>query len=134
MAGTVPTKYISLEKCFPMAVEKQWGCVELGKQAGVSTNVARLFLLNKAKKMEKASDAALLTLSSKVGAVFKGAARRQIRRLIRLESIPDDEWTLEDFKLEKHTLAMLRPLMEWGKMSASDPTPDDGVPQLSDGL
>jgi hypothetical protein len=62
---------------------------------------------------------------------------RQLRRLMKLAAIDDDDWKPEHYALEKHTMAMIRPLLEWCKLApASDPsspTPT-GPPRLADGL
>jgi hypothetical protein len=60
---------------------------------------------------------------------------RQLRRLQRLAAIDDDDWTVADYALERHTLAMIKPLLEWCRMSPSAELPGPtGPPQLADGL
>jgi hypothetical protein len=61
---------------------------------------------------------------------------RQLRRLQRLARLDDDDWKAADYALEKHTMAMIKPLLEWCRLSPDSPGPTaaSGPPQLADGL
>ena len=78
----------------------------------------------------------LFKVSHDAGAIFHGAAMRQLRRLQRLNEIPDDQWKAADHQLERHTMAMIKPLLEWCKLPMAGPSDISAAPspQLSDGL
>jgi hypothetical protein len=130
-------KAITLERHLPAAIREQWSSRKLAEVAKVTQTTARLFLKRKSKQAAAESGRQLLTLSADDGAIFHGAAMRQLRRLQRLAAIDDDDWSPADYALEKHTMAMIKPLLEWCRLSPDSPGPTasaSGPPQLADGL
>jgi hypothetical protein len=138
-AAPALAKSITLERHLPAAVTEQWSAAKLAETAKVTETTARTFLRRKLRQTIAHSEQQLCTLSADAGAIFHGAAMRQLRRLQRLARLDDDDWTAADYALEKHTMAMIRPLLEWCRMSPDDTgrpptTAASGPPQLADGL
>jgi len=123
---------LKMEGVLSRAVENGWGITDIAREAGVCRTTAAKFLRTKVDALTATSTARITGFSSRAGAAFSGAAARQIRRLESLAGIDEDKWTPADYALEKHTMAMLKPLMEWTRPTGA--VSESSSPQLSDGL
>jgi hypothetical protein len=122
-----------MERYLPQAVAEDWSIDRFAEATKVHPDTASRFLRVKNKEARDEAHRQLFKISANAGAIFHGAAMRQLRRLERLGRIADEDWTPADYQLEKHTMAMVKPLMEWARVPVSEPTAT-GPPQLADGL
>lgn len=135
MAASISaTRKLAMEALLPQAISEKWTVQQLAKRTPCAFGTASRFLKRKMAMIEKQSNCKILAFSHEAGAVFKGAAGRQMRRLVKLAEKDEDDWTADDYRLEKHAIALLKPLMEWSKASPDDGPGSPDVPQLSDGL
>jgi hypothetical protein len=122
---------LKMEALFPRALAEEWSAKRLAKEADVHERAAGVFLRHKALEAAAANRKLVVGFSDQAGAILHNALARQMRRLEKLDTKDPDKWTKADFALEKHTMQMMRPLIEWTKPTAARPS---NAPQLSDGL
>lgn len=97
-----------LEAVFPQVINEGLSIPALAKRAHVGPDAARNFLIKKNNEISRINKDRLLNVTAPHAAAINETASRQMRRLEKLNAIPDEEWTQADRAMEKHTLACLK--------------------------
>lgn len=112
------TRQLKLEIALPRAIDEKMNVDQLARAAGVGTRLATEFVGRKVKEFALQNKAQFFPFEPRHGAVFNGAATRNIELLETLNAIPPHKWTAEDRKLERHALACIKAIHPFLQLAA----------------